>query len=108
MLFQWRYFSGCMLSSRRRLEENLAGKGVKLLVLVDHSGEAEKVGFQMRPSRLLIFGNSRPHLLMLSTSHRGARFPAQDSDLGKGLMTESGFPIMKALICTIVMRCRRT
>jgi len=64
-----------MLSSRRRLEENLAGKGVKLLVLVDHSGEAEKVGFQMRPSRLLIFGNPRPHVLMTAPPTAVLDFP---------------------------------
>jgi uncharacterized protein (DUF302 family) len=43
----------------QRLEEILAAKGVKLFTLVDHSGEAEKAGFQMRPCKLLIFGNPK-------------------------------------------------
>ena len=41
----------------RRLEQILAAKGVKLFALVDHSGEAQKAGMAMPPTRLLIFGN---------------------------------------------------
>ena len=41
------------------LEAILQAKGVKLFALVDHSGEAERAGMQMRPSKLLIFGNPR-------------------------------------------------
>ncbi len=37
----------------------LQAKGVKLFALVDHSGEAEKAGMQMRPTKLLIFGNPK-------------------------------------------------
>jgi uncharacterized protein (DUF302 family) len=33
--------------------------GVTLFALVDHSGEAEKVGMKMRPTKLLIFGNPK-------------------------------------------------
>jgi uncharacterized protein (DUF302 family) len=43
----------------RRLEEALAAKGVKLFALIDHSGEAEKAGLRMRPTKLLIFGNPK-------------------------------------------------
>ncbi|MBV9759688.1 MAG: DUF302 domain-containing protein [Acidobacteriaceae bacterium] len=42
-----------------RLQEILASKGVKLFALVDHSGEAEKVGLAMPPCKLLIFGNPK-------------------------------------------------
>jgi len=42
-----------------RIEEILRAKGVKLFGLVDHSGEAGKAGLQMRPTRLLIFGNPK-------------------------------------------------
>jgi uncharacterized protein (DUF302 family)/uncharacterized membrane protein YidH (DUF202 family) len=42
-----------------KLEELLRAKGVKLFALVDHSGEAEKVGLEMRPTKLLIFGNPK-------------------------------------------------
>lgn len=41
------------------LEEILQAKGVKLFALVDHSGEAEKAGLRMRPTKLLIFGNPK-------------------------------------------------
>lgn len=32
----------------------------RLHVLIDHSGEAEKAGMKMRPTKLLIFGNPKP------------------------------------------------
>jgi uncharacterized protein (DUF302 family)/uncharacterized membrane protein YidH (DUF202 family) len=37
----------------------LQAKGVTLFALVDHSGEAEKAGLKMRPTKLLIFGNPK-------------------------------------------------
>jgi uncharacterized protein (DUF302 family)/uncharacterized membrane protein YidH (DUF202 family) len=43
----------------QKLEGILQSKGVKLFSLVDHSGEAEKAGMQMRPTKLLIFGNPK-------------------------------------------------
>jgi len=43
----------------QKLEAILEAKGVKLFALVDHSGEAEKAGMQMRPTKLLIFGNPK-------------------------------------------------
>jgi uncharacterized protein (DUF302 family) len=42
-----------------RLKGILAEKSVALFALVDHSGEAEKVGMNMRPTKLLIFGSPR-------------------------------------------------
>lgn len=42
-----------------RLKTILHSKGVALFALVDHSGEAEKVGLKMPPTKLLIFGNPR-------------------------------------------------
>jgi uncharacterized protein (DUF302 family) len=42
-----------------KLKSLLQAKGVTLFALVDHSGEAEKVGLQMRPTKLLIFGNPK-------------------------------------------------
>jgi uncharacterized protein (DUF302 family) len=42
-----------------RLEQILQAKGIKLFALVDHSGEAEKAGMRMRPTKLLIFGNPK-------------------------------------------------
>jgi len=39
-----------------RLSEVLAAKGVKLFAVVDHSGEAEKVGLELRDTKVVIFG----------------------------------------------------
>jgi uncharacterized protein (DUF302 family)/uncharacterized membrane protein YidH (DUF202 family) len=43
----------------QKLEETLQAKGVKLFTVIDHSGEAEKAGLHMRPTKLLIFGNPK-------------------------------------------------
>ena len=43
----------------KRVRDALDAKGVTLFALVDHSGEAEKNGLQMRPTKLLIFGNPK-------------------------------------------------
>jgi uncharacterized protein (DUF302 family)/uncharacterized membrane protein YidH (DUF202 family) len=45
--------------SVKRVQDALAAKGVKLFALIDHSGEAEKAGLHMRPTKLLIFGNPK-------------------------------------------------
>lgn len=54
------------ISTRHSVEEALAKlqtilktKGVPIFVLVDHSGEAAKVGMEMHPTKLLIFGNPK-------------------------------------------------
>jgi len=41
------------------LSNMLKSKGVAVFALIDHSGEAEKVGLKMRPTKLLIFGNPK-------------------------------------------------
>ena len=41
------------------VKKAMEAKGVKLFALVDHSGEAEKAGLEMRPTKLLIFGNPK-------------------------------------------------
>jgi uncharacterized protein (DUF302 family) len=52
----------------RRLEQMLADKGIQLFALVDHSGEAEKAGLQMPPTKLVIFGSPKAGTpLMLAT-----------------------------------------
>jgi uncharacterized protein (DUF302 family) len=40
-----------------RLREILQAKGLTLFAFIDHSGEAERVGMKMRPTKLLIFGS---------------------------------------------------
>jgi uncharacterized protein (DUF302 family) len=42
-----------------KVKSILQTKGVTVFALVDHSGEAEKVGMKMRPTKLLIFGNPK-------------------------------------------------
>ena len=42
-----------------RLKNILASRGVTLFAIIDHSGEAEKVGMKMPPTKLLIFGNPK-------------------------------------------------
>jgi uncharacterized protein (DUF302 family) len=42
-----------------KLENILQSKGVTLFALVDHNGEAERVGMKMRPTKLLIFGSPK-------------------------------------------------
>jgi uncharacterized protein (DUF302 family) len=42
-----------------KLKIILQPKGVTLFALIDHSGEAEKVGLKMPPTKLLIFGNPK-------------------------------------------------
>src|ERR1700726_912425 len=42
-----------------RLKNILQSKGITLFALIDHSGEAEKVGVNMPPTKLLIFGNPK-------------------------------------------------
>jgi len=41
------------------LKTILQAKGVMLFALVDHSGEADKVGMKMPPTKLLIFGSPK-------------------------------------------------
>jgi uncharacterized protein (DUF302 family) len=42
-----------------RLKGILKHKGLTLFALVDHGGEAEKVGLKMHPTKLLIFGSPK-------------------------------------------------
>jgi uncharacterized protein (DUF302 family) len=41
------------------IQEDLRSKNIRLFALIDHSGEAEKAGLKMPPTKLLIFGNPR-------------------------------------------------
>lgn len=43
----------------QRLQTLLSEKNIKLFAVIDHSGEAEKAGMQMNPTKLLIFGNPK-------------------------------------------------
>ncbi len=43
----------------RKLQDALAAKAITVFALIDHSGEAAKVGLHMPPTKLLIFGNPK-------------------------------------------------
>lgn len=71
-----------------RLKDILQSKGVTLFALVDHSGEAEKAGMKMRPTKLLIFGNPKAGTpLMLTAPSSAIDLPLKilvwESDRGK-------------------------
>ncbi len=42
-----------------RLEEVLKSKGITIFLRLDHAAGAQKVGNQLRPTQLLIFGNPK-------------------------------------------------
>ena len=42
-----------------KLKGMLQSKGITLFVVIDHSGEAARVGIRMPPTKLLIFGNPK-------------------------------------------------
>ncbi|HKH98499.1 MAG TPA: DUF302 domain-containing protein [Candidatus Sulfotelmatobacter sp.] len=43
----------------QRLKAAFAEKGLQVFAVVDHSGEAEKVGLKMRPTKVVIFGSPK-------------------------------------------------
>lgn len=59
-----------------KIEVVLRTKGVTLFALVDHSGEAEKAGMKMAPTKLLIFGNPKAGTpVMLASPHCAIDLP---------------------------------
>jgi uncharacterized protein (DUF302 family)/uncharacterized membrane protein YidH (DUF202 family) len=55
-----------------KLKGILAAKGVTLFALVDHSGEAEKAGMKMPPTKLLIFGSPKAGTPLMLTAPSSA------------------------------------
>lgn len=43
----------------RRLDSILLSRGLTVFARIDHSGEAEKVGMKMYPTKLIIFGSPK-------------------------------------------------
>jgi uncharacterized protein (DUF302 family) len=43
----------------QRLESAFLDKGMQIFALIDHSGEAEKVGLKMPPTKVVIFGSPK-------------------------------------------------
>lgn len=59
-----------------KLKGLLRAKGITLFALIDHSGEAEKVGMKMKPTKLMIFGNPKAgNPLMLAASSSAIDLP---------------------------------
>ncbi|MDQ2776670.1 MAG: DUF302 domain-containing protein [Acidobacteriota bacterium] len=54
------------------LRELLDAKGVKLFALIDHSGEAAKVGMTMPATKLLIFGDPKAGTPLMLASESSA------------------------------------
>jgi uncharacterized protein (DUF302 family) len=48
-----------VMETLERLETIVQAKGLTILARLDHSGDAAKAGLQMRPTKLLIFGNAK-------------------------------------------------
>jgi uncharacterized protein (DUF302 family) len=55
-----------------RLKNILQSKGVTLFAIVDHSGEAAKVGLKMPPTKLFIFGNAKAGTPLMLAAPRSA------------------------------------
>lgn len=58
--------------SVERIKSILRDKGVTLFALIDHSGEAERVGLAMRPTKLLIFGSPKAGTPIMIATPRAA------------------------------------
>src|SRR5579863_1341966 len=43
----------------KRLEAAFGQKNLQIFAVIDHSGEAEKVGLKMKPTKVLIFGSPK-------------------------------------------------
>lgn len=48
-----------MDETMQRLQNTFAEKGLQVFAVIDHSGEAAKVGLKMPPTRVLIFGSPK-------------------------------------------------
>ena len=60
----------------QKLDDLLKAKGVQLFAMVDHSGEAQRAGLKMSPTKLLIFGSPKAGTpLMLAASSTAIDLP---------------------------------
>jgi uncharacterized protein (DUF302 family) len=59
-----------------RLESAITSRGLTIFAKIDFSGDAERVGLKMNPTRLLIFGNPKAGTpLMLASPTLAIDFP---------------------------------
>jgi len=76
-----------------RLKALLQTSGAVLFGLVDHSGEAEKVGLEMKPTKLLIFGNPKAGTpLMLASPSTAIDLTQVWEDAAKRVWTSYNSP----------------
>jgi len=69
----------------RRLQAAFAQKGLQVFAIIDHSGEAEKAGLKMKPTKVLIFGSPKSGTsLMLAAPSLAIDLPL------KALVAEDG------------------
>jgi uncharacterized protein (DUF302 family) len=79
----------------RRLEAAFEAKGLGVFCLMDHSGEAEKAGLKMRPTKVVIFGSPKAGTpLMVAAPSLAIDLPlkalvAEDAE-GKAWVTYNG------------------
>ncbi len=70
----------------QRLQSIFIQKGLQIFTVIDHSGEAEKVGLKMNPTRVIIFGSPKAGTpLMIAAPSLAIDLPlkvlvAQDAD----------------------------
>jgi uncharacterized protein (DUF302 family) len=51
-----------------RLESLVKDKGIRIFALIDFSGDAEKAGLEMKPTRMLVFGNPQAGTPLMNIS----------------------------------------
>jgi uncharacterized protein (DUF302 family) len=52
----------------RRLSAVVAARGMKIFAVIDHSGEAEAVGLELRDTKLVIFGSPQAGTPVMAAS----------------------------------------
>jgi uncharacterized protein (DUF302 family) len=55
-----------------RLEDLLRARGVTLFAVVDHAGEAKKIGLELPPTKLLVFGKPEAGTPLMQAARRSA------------------------------------
>jgi uncharacterized protein (DUF302 family) len=55
-----------------KVKNILQAKGITLFAVIDHSGEAEKAGMKMPPTKLLIFGSPKAGTPLMLAAPRSA------------------------------------
>jgi uncharacterized protein (DUF302 family) len=84
----------------QRLETILKSKGLTIFARIDHSGEAAKVGMEMHPTQLLIFGSPKGGTpVMLSAPSVAIDLPLKalvwEDDKGKVWITQNSPEYLK-------------